>query len=66
MFIAKLTASDLRRSDPFVEAVVAFLARFRAGISAPLGGLRGYLAGGLAVRCYTGTRTTGVVKGRFV
>jgi hypothetical protein len=61
MFIAKLTASDLQRSDPFVEAVVAFLARFRAGISAPLGGLRGYLAGGSAVRCYTGARTTGAI-----
>jgi hypothetical protein len=59
VFIAALTASDLRRGDPFVEAVVAFLARLRAGIGAPLGGLRGYLAGGLAVRCYTGSRTTG-------
>jgi hypothetical protein len=59
MFIAELTPSDLRRDDPFVGAVVAFLARFRARISGPLGGLRGYLAGGLAVRCYTGSRTTG-------
>jgi hypothetical protein len=59
MFIAGLTASDLRRGDPFVQAVVAHLARFRAGINAPLGALRGYLAGGLAVRCYAGTRTTG-------
>jgi hypothetical protein len=59
MFIAGLTPSNLRRGDPFVEAVVAHLARFRAGISAPLGGLRGYLAGGVAVRCYIGSQTTG-------
>jgi hypothetical protein len=59
VFVARLTSADLRRSDPFVSAVVAYFDRFRAEIGTPLGDLRGYLAGGLAVRCYAASRITG-------
>jgi hypothetical protein len=59
VFVARLTSADLRRSDPFVSAVVGYFDRFWAENGPSPDGLRGYLAGGLAVRCYAGSRATG-------
>lgn len=58
MRIAPLTPSDLRRDDPFVRATLAYFRDFVAGITLPRP-IEGYLAGGLAVRCYAGSRATG-------
>lgn len=59
MPISLLEVSDLSLADPFVDAVIGYFAKFRRSATGPLDSLRGYLAGGLAVRCYAGTRTTG-------
>ncbi len=59
MFIAELTASDLRERDPFMAALAAYFNDLGARAGAASRRVQGYLAGGLAVRCYTGSRTTG-------
>jgi hypothetical protein len=60
LLIEPLTPNDLRRDDPFVRAVVDYFRDFVAAASLPRP-VEGYLAGGLAVRCYTGSRVTGDV-----
>ena len=66
MFIAELTASDLRRDDPFVAAVIAYLDDLGARAGASAAGVHAFLAGGLAVRCYSSARTTADIDMFFV
>jgi uncharacterized nucleotidyltransferase DUF6036 len=57
--IQRLGPNDFRRDDPFVRALVDYFSRFATECGPPPRPVRGYLAGGLGVRCYAGTRVTG-------
>ena len=59
MLVQSLGPNDLRRGDPFVSALVDYFGRFAADCGPLPHPVRGYLAGGLGVRCYAGTRVTG-------
>ncbi len=59
MVIQRLGLNDFRRDDPFVRALVDYFSRFATECGPPPRPVRGYLAGGLGVRCYAGTRVTG-------
>ena len=59
MLIQSLGPQDVRRDDPFVHALVDYFDRFGAACNPHRHPVHGYLAGGLGVRCYAGTRVTG-------
>lgn len=65
MQVRKLDRADLR-DDPFVRAAVRHLTGLLTEPGSQVSSVQGYLAGGLGVRCYAGSRVTGDIDMFFV